>query len=329
MKALLVALLGSVSIPPLAVAAPAEDPSAVGHFELNEMKTADPERTPSELEYAVYRAPGLVAGEASPLILYLHGGGGSAKQLEGMTATIDEVTHSGALVPAIWSTPSAGRSFYMDYRDGSQHWESVLIDEYLPLLLRSNEVDPEQVYVMGTSMGGMGALRFAFKHPDKFAGVVALEPAIEAATDWRETLPIDRHYREDVYPVIFGSPVDADYWSANHPIAIVADAPARIRDAGMSIYIEVGDEDALHLYRGAELLHRILFDEGIEHEYRLVRGANHIGNQFMALRIRDAMGFLGRAITPIDENLDEHPFISRTRERTKDLGRGVPLPAHR
>lgn len=330
-----VTLLGTLAISALASAGvePAvptgSSSSTTGTFSLHTLKAADPSQSPSELEYSVYLAPGLRKGEASPLILYLHGGGGSARQLEGMTAAIDEVTNTGELTPAIWSTPTAGRSFYMDYRDGSQNWESMIIKEYLPHLLRSYEVDRDHVYLMGTSMGGMGSLRMAFKYPEKFAGVAALEPAIEAAISWEDTLPLDTHYREDVYPAIFGSPVDADYWNANHPIAILAGAPARIREAGMSIYLEVGDEDVLLLYRGAEFLHRILFDEGIMHEYRLVRGANHIGNQFMALRTRDAMRFLGRAIDPIDEHLEDNPFVSRTRERTKDLGRGVPLPAHR
>ncbi|MCI3135381.1 hypothetical protein [Phenylobacterium aquaticum] len=53
----------------------------------------------------------------------------------------------------------------------------------------------------------------------------------------------------------------------------------------------------LYLTQGAEFLHRILFDAGVGHEYRLVHGADHVGPS-LAPRILDALAFIGRQIEP-------------------------------
>ncbi len=65
--------------------------------------------------------------------------------------------------------------------------------------------------------------------------------------------------------------------------------------SGLDIYFECGDEDMLHLQYGAEALHRQLFAHGIDHEYRLVRGANHLGPTLNG-RLANAFRFIGRTL---------------------------------
>ena len=48
----------------------------------------------------------------------------------------------------------------------------------------------------------------AFKYPEKFGAVAVLEPAIEAAFHWVDLTESDTFYREDIYPTIFGDPID-------------------------------------------------------------------------------------------------------------------------
>lgn len=144
-------------------------------------------------------------------------------------------------------------------------------------------------------MGGLGSLRIAFKYPELFAGVIALEPAIEAALEWKGAGTQTRFWRPEraLFP-IFGNPIDPSYWAANNPATIASVAPERLLD--LRIYLEVGDQDALYLYQGAEYLHRILFDAGLAHEYRLVHGADHVGPSLLP-RMADALGFLGRQVS--------------------------------
>lgn len=97
----------------------------------------------------------------------------------------------------------------------------------------------------------------------------------------------------------FGSPIDENYWKANNPASILIKNREKIRNSGIKIYIEVGTEDMLGLFRGSEFLHRILFDNKIKHEYRLVYGADHVGNTFTE-RFNNGFSYLNRVINPPD-----------------------------
>ncbi|MEK6249330.1 MAG: alpha/beta hydrolase-fold protein, partial [Planctomycetales bacterium] len=53
--------------------------------------------------------------------------------------------------------------------------ERHILDNILPWIAR--DWGSSQVALLGTSMGGQGALRFAFKYPDTFPVVAAMSPA--------------------------------------------------------------------------------------------------------------------------------------------------------
>jgi len=255
---------------------------------------------PGEVKVGVLLPPGYRERKEPPaLLLFLHGGGGDSSQLkERYRASFDAAWKEGALPPLVVATPSARRSFYMDYKDGSQKWETFLLTELLPRLRARYglRTDAAGTFVAGLSMGGMGSLRLAFKHPDLFAAVASLEPAIEPAFAFDDIRPEDRAYRNGgVYEEIYGDPVDRVYWRANHPPFIARENLPLLIKSGMQIYIEVGDEDRLGLYRGAEVLHRLLFDAGVKHEYRLVRGGDHVGDSIPS-RVADAVRFIGRVL---------------------------------
>src|ERR1700730_14631720 len=79
-----------------------------------------------------------------PLLLFLHGGGGEPSFLSRMRASIDEMWKSGALPKMVIVTPSAARSFYMDYKDGSQKWESFIAGPFLEHLRQAYRVTRER-----------------------------------------------------------------------------------------------------------------------------------------------------------------------------------------
>jgi hypothetical protein len=108
---------------------------------------------------------------------------------------------------------------------------------------------------------------------------------------------------------IFGSPFDEDYWNENNPAYLVRENADRIRKSEIKIYLEVGTEDFFGLFRGAEFLHRILFDRNIRHEFRYVYGADHIGVSFRE-RIINGFSFLNRIINPLEET----PNMIKARE---------------
>lgn len=259
-----------------------------------------------------------------PLLLLLHGGNGSERDLLRFVPLIDRTIEDGTLPPLVVATHSARRSLYMDYRDGTERWETFILEDLLPMLRAEIRLSyaRDRTFVAGWSMGGLGSLRLAFKHPDLFGAVAAIEPAIEPALRWAEIGPRVKFWRpDDIYETIFGSPVDESYWAANHPAAIAKLDPGRLVDLG--IYVEVGDQDMLYLHQGVEYLHRILFDAGIAHDYRLVHGADHVGPS-LEPRIADALAFIGRQIAPpgwVDDEVTGQRSIVDDRKRVA----GLPL----
>lgn len=57
--------------------------------------------------------------------------------------------------------------------------EVFLLQQVLPWMEQRFQVRPPQIGLLGTSMGGQGALRFAYKFPDRFPVVAAIAPAID------------------------------------------------------------------------------------------------------------------------------------------------------
>jgi S-formylglutathione hydrolase len=288
------------------------------------MKVVRSEHVPGEVPVAIYlpndyEAPGAAA---FPLLLLLHGGNGSEQDLLRFTPLIDEAIDSGVLSPLVVAMPGARRSLYMDYRDGSQRWESLILADMLPILRNQLNVSSarERTFVGGWSMGGLGSLRLAFKHPGTFGAVAAVEPAIESALTWGEIGPRVTFWRPiDFMETIFGSPIDKEYWEINNPATIAKRDPDRLLDLG--IYFEVGDQDMLYLHEGVEFLHRILFDAGVGHDYRLVHGAEHVGPS-LEPRIADALAFIGRQIVRpnwIDRRVIEHRALMDERKAAGGL----------
>lgn len=250
---------------------------------------------PSPAKYSVLLPPGYASSKAPlPVLLLLHGGGGDNSFLARMQPTIEAAWAAGDLPPVVVVTPDAKRSLYMDYRDGSQKWETFIAGELLSDVRRRYRVsaDRSKTVVAGISMGGLGALRLGFDHPEEFGGLAALEAGIEPALAFDDVKMRNRFQRNDAFfASIFGNPVDRAYWRKSNPANMVIDNRARILASGLQIYIEAGDRDMFHLDEGVEFLHRVMWDHDVPHEYRLVHGADHLGRTVPA-RLRDGFRFL-------------------------------------
>lgn len=251
--------------------------------------------TPGPLEYALLRP----AGEHTaplPLLYVLHGGGGSRQYLERVAPALEQGWTEGWLPPLVAVTPTVPpHAMYMNLFDGSERWEDAL-GHGLPQHLRAAHGVSDQVLLCGPSLGGAASLRLAFKYPRRFQGVAALAPGIQPAFELDAVDPSDAFWRGHIsMDRAFGSPMNAAYWRANNPVALARDQAALLREAGLAIYLECGDQDHFGLYRGAEFLHRVLFDAKVSHEYRLVRGADHVGATLPS-RFRDALGFLAKVL---------------------------------
>src|SRR5712671_344119 len=271
--------------------------------------------------------------ERYPLLIQLHSGGGSNKDMGnfralsvggGMGGLLDQAIENGLVAPMVSVMPATGRAFYMNFRDGSQKWEDFVMKDLLPYMRKNFNVvqGREGTFITGISMGGLGSLRMAVKYPEVFQAVASQEPAIEPALAYDDITLRNTFYKPDtLIKQIYGNPIDKDYWAANNPATIIKKDPSRL--LGLGIYLEVGDQDLLYFNQGTEFVHRVLFDAGISHEYRLVKGADHVGAS-LGPRFLDAFAFIVRMLRP-PRWIDDVALKARAAQDEIKKVRGYPV----
>lgn len=95
------------------------------------------------------------------------------------------------------AAPMTGRSWWTDKIcpefDAKVSAERHVVDRVLPFVAEHWGASPPRIALLGTSMGGQGALRLAFRHPNKFPIAAAVAPAIDFQQrfydDDEQTLP--------------------------------------------------------------------------------------------------------------------------------------------
>lgn len=245
------------------------------------------------VELAVLTPPGFeLESEPLPLCVFLHGGGGDRSLLQYDQARYEAAWRDGWAGPMVVVAPSTNPlSWYAD------PWGDVVAEE-LPAFMAerfNTRVDRGGTALAGRSMGGYGALNIAFKRPERFGVIAAIEPAIEPGLSRGDATARNTFYRfVDLDGELWGSPIDDERWKADNPANLALENADGIKKSGMEIYLDVGDEDALNLHDGAEFLHRTLWDLDIRHEYHLVRWADHVGVSFDR-RMPEAIRFISDA----------------------------------
>jgi len=283
------------------------------------------ERVPGDARFDVLLPPAYdpERPEPYPLLLWLHGGGDGKDQLQRrLRAPLERAWEEGRIEPVVVVAPITGNSYWIDWKGGGNDWETFLLGELLADVRGAWHVAQGRAGTLigGASGGGQGTLRIALRNPETFVAAAALEPGFPPVTAFSDL---------DVTPYgpgamgflerRFGNPVDTAYWRARHPPTIVIDNADRLRDAGLQLLVEAGDEDANLTFLSAELVHRLLFDAAIEHEYHLIRGAAHTGRS-VPRRLDNVFGFFQRALRP--EGPD--PAAQRHLAQAKRSGRYAP-----
>jgi S-formylglutathione hydrolase FrmB len=210
-----------------------------------------------------------------PALYFLHGLGGNEQLLlnSGGLNMIQDLRDQKRIGEFLIVAPDAGRSFYINSRDGKVRYEDFFIREFLPYIEGHYRVRAERKArgITGVSMGGYGALRFALRYPELFAVVSAHSPALI------ETLPNIKVSRDQAVAVAevlgkaFGSPVDAAFWQRESPFTIVKDGP---RPAGLRIYFDCGTDDEFGFDKGNAQFDQLLTARGIPHEFHLYPGGH-------------------------------------------------------
>jgi len=210
-----------------------------------------------------------------PVLYFLHGLGENEQVLLNSDGwqIIESAWTQKTLGEFIIVAPAAGRSFYVNSRDGKVRYEDFFIREFIPAIEGNYRIRAERRSrgLDGISMGGYGALRLALKYPQMFGSVSAHSAAlIERPPD----VKINPQQEAAVSRLVgnsFGVPFDRAYWDRESPFTIARQGP---KPVGLKIYLDCGTEDDFGFNAGAQQFHDLLKSRGIAHEFHLYPGGH-------------------------------------------------------
>ncbi|MER6174304.1 YqiA/YcfP family alpha/beta fold hydrolase [Streptosporangium sp. NPDC001681] len=254
--------------------------------------------TGTRVDYRVLTPPSWRDGERLPLILHLHGAMSSSASLDMAKPLYDDGWTRDELpraVVACPSTPTHG-GFYIDHPDGPS-WETLVADEFPQHLAKEHGPLAPETAVIGASMGGYGALKLGFRHPERYRAVAALSPAIfpgermDKVPD--ENLP---GVLRDLHLTMGAGANDPAAYAHNSVYGRLRANVDDLRRHRPAILVDCGGADEFRLQDGSEYLHRLLWDLDVAHDYRVMANAGHVGPAAV-LRQADALRFIGRALS--------------------------------
>ena len=111
-----------------------------------------------------------------PVVLVFHGYGDPDNLLSCRTAVAWAEPEQQAVRPCIVIAPVINTTFYGSEIARSRIYEGI--KNHIDGLIEAGVADPERIYVMGNSFGGMASFEIAEQYPGYFAAILALCPAL-------------------------------------------------------------------------------------------------------------------------------------------------------
>ncbi len=228
------------------------------------------------VHYCVYLPAGYDAGAKKtplrryPVLYFLHGLGDNEQTLfnSGGWTLLDDLRQKHKVGDFLIVAPEGRRSFYINSADGSVRYSDFFLQEFIPAIEKKYRVSGgrRNRAISGISMGGYGALRFAFSHPELFPAVSAQSAALITESP-QELDAADRSGASlgKTLAAVFGDPINVSHWKANSPFLLARRNAAGLRK--MAIYFNCGQDDNYGFEKGAAELHDQLQKEGVKHEY--------------------------------------------------------------
>jgi S-formylglutathione hydrolase FrmB len=232
------------------------------------------------VHYCVYLPSGYDAAQQPyPVVYFLHGLGDNERTLfnSGGWTLLDDLRKQHRMGDFLIVAPEGWRSFYVNSSDGRFRYSDFFLQEFMPHIESKYSIRKGRAAraISGISMGGYGALRFAFAHPELFSGVSAQSAAL--ITETAKQLNAAGHMGMPLTGVldpVFGKPIDVAHWNANNPFLLASHNAAALRK--LAIYFNCGQEDNYGFEKGAAALHAELQNLGIRHEYHAYPGDHSV-----------------------------------------------------
>lgn len=219
-----------------------------------------------------------------PVLYFLHGLGENEQTLlqSGGWGLIEDLRRDHKIGEFLMVAPEGRGSFFINAAGGRERYSDFFLTEFLPFVETKYRVMRERKSrgVTGLSMGGYGALRFAFARPELFGSVSAQSPALmtesprELDADLRDAGPLSK-----LLGSVFGDPINIAHWNQNNPFLLARKNQAQLKT--QAIYINCGQQDEYGFAASAEQMHKQLQAEKVPHEFHLYPGG-HSAEYFLS-----------------------------------------------
>ncbi len=198
-----------------------------------------------------------------PVVVWLHGLGGSQQGVPRMCANFTSAIAQGKMPPVIVVFANGMiDGFYNDAINAPRPIETVIIKELIPHIDATYRTIAarESRMIEGFSMGGYGAGHFGFKYPELFGSVSMIDAAVV-------DLNVMKNRHAEVFQRIFDGKDES--FTAAHPVALAEKNAVQIKGR-MLIRQAVGA-----LVAPNEALHGQMTSLGIAHDYVVFEGIGH------------------------------------------------------
>jgi S-formylglutathione hydrolase FrmB len=210
-----------------------------------------------------------------PVLYFLHGLGQNEQTLfsTGGWSVIEDLRRQHKIIDFLVVAPEGKRSFYINSPGDSLRYSDFFLQEFIPAIESRYRIRPGRKgrAITGISMGGYGALRFAFAHPEPFSSVSAQSAALitqtpqELSAAGQSGSPLGR-----LLGPAFGEPIDVPHWNQNNIFLLARKNVSAL--GNLAIYFNCGQQDDFGFEEGAAALHRQLQSENVKHEYHSYPG---------------------------------------------------------
>ena len=260
------------------------------------------------VHYCVYLPSGYDAGAKQspprlyPALYFLHGLGDNEQTLfnSGGWTLLDDLRNQHKMGDFLIIAPDARRTFYINSADGQVRYSDFFLQEFIPYIEGKYRIRKGRAgrAIGGVSMGGYGALRFAFAHPELFSSVSAQSAALisespqELDAAMRSGAPL-----ASVLGAVFGKPINALHWNENSVFVLAKQHVVALRK--QEIYFNCGKDDNYGFEKGAAALDAELTREKVSHEYHSYPGDHSLG--YFLSHFAEVMEFHSRAFGLLNE----------------------------
>jgi enterochelin esterase family protein len=232
---------------------------------------------PAPVRVLVMTPPSYEAASARrfPVLYFLHDGGGDEEAFfrEGLADALDAEMRAGRLPEMLVVSPRGVGTWFVDAQGGGSRYATFLSRTLVPFVDTRYRTVPLRGsrLVAGISMGGYGALRWAFADPTLFCAAGGLSPAVQQMC-WPAVQDMPFFIRPSLARTFGDDPVK-NVLRQNDLYAMLLDDPLLAARAPF-LYVRCGTEDKYRLGEIVSFFDRYLDAFAIPHSVVLETGVH-------------------------------------------------------